>query len=122
MSAATLTTKSIRLNVHEKDMLKQISHAENVSEAAILKRFVIRGMSRFQLEQAITAYERGEADLSAAARYARVSVYYMMTELQKRKITPPAAAEKFMAGLQTLVDTFGGSDALQQTIAGVEET
>jgi hypothetical protein len=39
-----------------------------------------------------------------------------MTELQQRDIAPPAEAEKFMDGLKTLVETFGGSDALRRSI------
>jgi len=54
--------------------------------------------------------------LSAAAQFAGVSVYHMMSELKQRDISPPAEAEKFLDGLKTLVETFGGSDALQQTI------
>ena len=73
-----------------------------------------------RLERAIAAYERGEADLSAAAKFADVSVYHLMTELEKRDITPPAAAEKLMAGLKTLVETFGGSNELRQTIVELE--
>jgi predicted HTH domain antitoxin len=113
-------TKSIRLDTDENDRLKQISQQEGTSEAALLKRFVLKGMAEYRLEQAILAYERGEADLSAAADYAGVSVYHLMNELAQRDIAPPAAAEKFVDGLKTLMDTFGGSDALQQTIANLE--
>lgn len=113
-------TKSIRLDVDENDRLKQISQQEGASEAAILKRFVLKGMAEYRLEQAIRFYERGEADLSAAAEYAGISVYHMMNELTKRDIAAPAAAEKFMDGLKTLVATFGGSEALRQTISSLE--
>ena len=77
-------------------------------------------MSTYRLEQAVAAYTRGEADLSAAARYADVSVYQMMTELKRRDIAPPAETEKFVDGLKILVETFGGSEALRQTIADLE--
>jgi hypothetical protein len=85
-----------------------------------MKQFVLEGMARYRLEQAITAYQQGEADLSAAARFAGISVYRMMTELKLRDISPPAAAEKFIEGLKTLVETFGGSEALRQTIGELE--
>lgn len=113
---AKLITKSIRLNPAEGEVLKRLSQQEGVSEAALLRRFVREGMNAYRLEQAIIAYQRGEADLSAAAQFAGVSVYHMMSELQRRDIAPPAEAEKFLDGLKTLVETFGGSDALQQTI------
>jgi hypothetical protein len=57
---------------------------------------------------------------SAAADYAGVSVYHLMNELTKRDIAPPAAAEKFVDGLKTLMVTFGGSEALRQTIVNRE--
>jgi len=34
-----------------------------------------------------------------------------MNELQRRDIAPPTEAEKFMDGLKTLLETFGGSDS-----------
>ncbi|MCI0394479.1 MAG: hypothetical protein L0332_29945 [Chloroflexi bacterium] len=114
-------TKSVRLNQQESELLAQISEQEGVSEAAILKRFVREGLVQYRLEEAVAVYEQGEADLQAAARYAGISVYQMMAELQKRDIAPPAAAEKFIEGLRTLVETFGGSEALRQTIAEYEQ-
>lgn len=113
---AKLVTKSIRLNLAEDEDLKRLSRQEGVSEAALLRQFVREGMAAYHLEQAIVAYERGEADLSAAAQFAGVSVYHMMHELKQRDIAPPAEAEKFIEGLQTLLETFGGSDALQRSI------
>ena len=74
-------------------------------------------LTTYRLAQAINAYQQGETDLSAAAHYAGISVYHMMTELEARNITPPASAQKFRDGLQTLLGTFGGSEALRQTLA-----
>jgi len=113
---AALFTKSIRINDEESEILRQISQKEGVSEAALLRKFVRQGMADHRLQQAITAYEHGEADLSAAAQFAGVSVYRLIAELKRRDIAPPAEAEKFVDGLKTLMETFGGSDALRQTI------
>ena len=77
-------------------------------------------MNKKRERQAIAAYVRGEADLSAAVRYADISVYEMMTELKRRDIAPPAEAEKFMDGLKTLVETFDGSEVLRRTITEME--
>lgn len=71
---------------------------------------------RYRLEEAIRAYSQGEVDLSAAAYHAGISVYQMLNELQRRGITPSAATEKFLDGLETLAETFGGSEALLQAI------
>lgn len=120
--AQNVVTKSVRLSQQDSQLLSEISKQEGVSEAAVLKRFVRNGLVHYRLDEAIAAYERGEADLPAAAHYADISIYQMMTELQKRDITPPAANEKFLDGLKTLVETFGGSDALRQTIEEYELT
>jgi hypothetical protein len=120
MSTSQVITKSIRLDPQESELLARLSKLEGVSEAALMKRFVLDGIARYRLERAVLAYQQGEADLSATARYAGVSVYRMMTELESRDITPPATAQKFREGLQTLIDTFGGSEALRQTILDFE--
>ncbi|MCE7982916.1 MAG: hypothetical protein DYG89_17165 [Caldilinea sp. CFX5] len=117
MNNATTVTKSVRFDQQESALLAQISQAEGISEAALMKRLILAGIADYQIERAITAYQRGEADLSAAARYAGISVYQMMAELEKRDITPPAAAQKFTQGLKTLVETFGGSPVLQQLVS-----
>lgn len=121
MVTMKLVTKSVRLNSEESRVLKQISQYEGVSEASLLKQFVRKGMASYRLENAIVAYERGEADLSAAASAGGISVYHLLTELRQRDIAPPAEAEKFMAGLETLVETFGGSEGLRQTIVDLGE-
>lgn len=120
MTTTALITKSIRLESADSDLLAEISQAEGVSESAILRKFVREGINSYRVERAIQAYQRGEVDMQAAARYAGVSVYHLMVELEKRDITPPAATEKFVDGLKTLVETFGGSQALRETIAEYE--
>lgn len=116
-----VATKSIRLTRDESKSLKRISEAEGLSEAALMKRFVLEGVARYRLEQAVAAYTRGEADLSAAAHHAGISVYQMMTELKQREITPRTATEKFLNGLETLAETFGGSEELFQVIAEMRQ-
>ncbi len=113
-------TKSVRLSADESKMLAQISQIEGVSESALLRRLIREGLNDIRIEQAVHSYQRGEADMQAAARYADVSIYHLMVELEKRDITPPAATEKFIDGLKTLVETFGGSQALRETIAEYE--
>lgn len=113
-------TKSVRLSADESKMLAQISRIEGVSESALLRRLIREGLNDIRIEQAVHSYQRGEADMQAAARYADVSIYHLMVELEKRDITPPAATEKFIDGLKTLVETFGGSQALRETIAEYE--
>lgn len=122
MGQTSLLTKSIRLNPEENAILSQISQEKGISEAALMKQFVMEGIAKYRLEQAVAAYIHGEADISAAARYAGVSVYWMMKEIEKRNATSPVETEKFVQGLNTLVELFGGSNALRQTIAEFDRT
>ncbi len=122
MSAQTLVTKSIRLKTEDSMALAQISQNKGVSEASIMQQFVLEGIAKQRLEDAIGAYARGETDLSAAARYASVSVYQMMTEVKRRDISFPGESQKFIDGLKALVEMFGGSDTLRQTISEFEAT
>ena len=112
-----IVTKSIRFAPEESEVLKRISNTQHLSETALMKKFVLEGIARYRLEEALRAYSQGEVDLSAAAYHAGISVYQMLNELQRRGITPGAATEKFLDGLETLAETFGGSEALIQTIA-----
>ncbi len=115
-----LITKSVRLVPDENEALRQISEAEHLSEAALMKKFILDGIARYRLEQAVAAYRRGEIDLSAASRHAGTSVYHMLEELKARDITPDAATEKFLDGLQTLANLFGGSEALNRTLTQLQ--
>jgi predicted HTH domain antitoxin len=115
-SDPAMVTKSIRLAPEEGRALKKISETEHVSEAALMKKFVLEGIARRRLEQAIAAYRQGEIDLSAAARHADTSVYHLLEELKARDITPEAANEKFLDGLRTLAEFFDGSEALGRTL------
>jgi predicted HTH domain antitoxin len=119
--SSTVITKSVRLAPEESENLKRISKTEGVSEAALMRRLILEGLARLRLEEAIQAYANGEVDLSAAARHAGVSVYKMLTELQRRDVAPPVDREKFLDGLETLAETFGGSEALFQTIAQMRQ-
>lgn len=116
MRSVEMITKSVRLEPVENDSLRRASETTGLSEAALMKRYILEGLARHRLEEAIQAYTNNEIDLSAAANHAGVSVYQMMAECERRDVTPAPAREKFIDGLQTLTNTFGGSDALRNAL------
>jgi predicted HTH domain antitoxin len=122
MTLSTVVTKSIRLVPEENEVLKRISQGQGMSEAAMMRKLVLDGLAHYRLDEAVQAYSRGELDLSAAARHAGISVYHMLNELQRRDIASPAAGEKLVNGLETLAQTFGGSESLSRTLATVRLT
>jgi len=72
------------LTPDESRLVAQVSQSEHISEAALMKRFVLEGLQRYRLDRAVQLYQRGETDLSGAARYAGVSVQRMMHTLRER--------------------------------------
>jgi hypothetical protein len=86
-----------------------------------MRKLILDGLALYQLEKACQAYARKELNLSAAARYAGVSIYEMMSELEKRSIPVNASVEKFLDGIQNFAEAFGSSPALQQALAEAQQ-
>ena len=59
-----------------------------------------------RLEHACALYQRGQLNLSGAARYANVGVEQMMRELTRRGIAHSPSVEQFADSLETLADLF----------------
>lgn len=110
-------TKSIRLAPEESRFLQKVCQVEHLSEATFMRKLVLEGLAERRLQQACQAYARKELNLSAAAQYAQVSVYQMMTELERRNIPVNASMDKFLDGLEHFANAFGGSPAMRQVIA-----
>ena len=117
----TTIVKSVELTHDEVETIQRISSTEYLSEMALLRKFILEGMARYRLQEAVAAYQRGEIDLSRAARYAGLSVYQMMDELQRRGVEINVSTEKFIDGLEGFVEDYGGSQALRQMITRLRE-
>lgn len=101
-----MKTKSIRLTEEESQLIETLSKAEKISEASLMKRLMAEGIASYRLRKAIEIYLDKEADLSAAAEIAGISVRKMMAELEKREIPIYSAPEMFDEGLRTLATAF----------------
>ncbi len=80
------TTKSIRLAKKEAKELNQVARQMTISEAALMKKWVLEGIRAYKLEQAIRAYMERETDLRGGAAMANVSYNRFLHEVQKRNI------------------------------------
>ena len=101
-----------------------IEEIEHLPEDVLLRKWILEGLDRMRLERACTLYERGQLNLSGAARYAGIGVERMMRELTQRGIDDSPSVEQFADGLETLADLFG-KDELRAAAAEVrrrEET
>ena len=93
--------KSVRLTTEEAALLRQISETKLVSEAALLRKFVLEGLRRSsRLDQAITRYQEGELDLSSAAQAAGLAIRACMGELHRRGWTSTAQSLAWWRGLR----------------------
>ncbi|MBC8446906.1 MAG: hypothetical protein H8D78_04075 [Chloroflexi bacterium] len=113
---ARFITKSIRMTPDESQTIAQVSQKEHISEAALMKRFVLEGLQRYRLDRAVQFYQHGETDLSGAARYADVSVQQMMHTLRERGVEYGPSAEDFLDGLEGLARNFD-DDVLKEVVA-----
>ena len=84
--------------------------------AFLLRKRVLEGLTRMRLERACTLYERGQLNLSGAARHAGIGIEQMMRELTRRGIDHSPSVEQFVEGLETLADLFD-KDQLRRAAA-----
>ncbi len=120
MSAKSPTVaRTVRLTLKERALIKRISSATQLPESALMKKFVLEGVTRYRVDEAIAAYQRGEIDLSRAARYSQVSVYQMLDEMRRRGIPINASEEKLISGLRGFASDFGGADELERALSSV---
>ncbi len=109
------TTKSIRLAAVEAEELSQVARQTSISEAALMKKWVLEGVRAYKLERAIRAYMERETDLRGGAAMAAISYNRFLHEVQKRNIVI-LDDEGFLGRLGELADAFD-SESLRQAVA-----
>lgn len=118
----TAITKSIRLAPDEAKELGQLSEKTALSEASLMKKWIVEGIRAEKLEQALLAYMRRQVDLRAGAVMAGVSYNRFMREVEERNIVILEEAG-FLERLEFLADAFQ-DHALRQAVHNIraEET
>ena len=109
-------TKSVRLSAEEYELVATVSEREHLPQGAFLRKLLLDGLAQYRLAHAVGAYTSGELNLGEAARRAGVTVARFLAELDRRGIDTITPAH-FHAGLSNLVDVFGGSPELRETLA-----
>lgn len=117
VKSANRIAHTIELSPEENETLQRISAVEYLPESVLLRKLVLEGLDRYRLDYAINAYTRGETDLSGAARYAGISVEQMMREMEARGVYINSSVEKFLDGVESLLDMFGGDEAVYRVLA-----
>ena len=108
--------KSVRLTTEEAALLRQLSETELISEAALLRKFVLEGLRRSRLDQAIKRYQEGALDLSSAAQVAGLAIREFMGELHRRGVDIYGPEPRLVEGIEALAEVFGASEALRRSV------
>ena len=111
-----MVPKSVRLTTEEAALLGQISETELISEAALMRQFVLEGLRRYRLDQAITRYQEGALDLSSAAQVADLALREFMGALHRRGVDIYGPEPRLAAGIEALAEVFGASEALHRSV------
>lgn len=104
---AKRVTKSIRLTPAEAEELRHLVEGTAYAEAALMRQWVLAGMQRFRISEAIRAYQEGHVDLHTAAERARLPVAVLLEEMAVLKVAVLEDPEAFGPGLEALQETFG---------------
>ncbi len=103
---STTITKSIRLSQDESQTLHELSTTSLISEAALMKKWILEGMKAEKLERAIQAYQKRQTDLRGGAAMAGVSFNRFMREIEARNIVILDNGPHFFDSLLFLADSF----------------
>ena len=79
-------TKSIRLTHSEAEELARLVEGTAYAEAALMREWVLDGMRRFRMREAIRAYQEEQVDLRGAAEIAELPVAVLLEEMTTLKV------------------------------------
>jgi hypothetical protein len=116
-------TKSIRLSREESNEIASLSSKYAISEAALMKKWVLDGVRAQKLELAIQAYTQRKTDLRGGAAIADIPYQEFLHEIQTRHVIV-LENDQFLDELQFLANAFNNEDlreAIQQVRAEARE-
>ena len=112
----TTITKSIRLSPTESAELVRLSEASGMSEAALMKKWVLAGIRLQHIELALQAYMARKTDIRGGAMLAGITYQEFLHEVQTRNIVV-LENDQFLDELDFLANAFADStlrDAVQK--------
>lgn len=119
MSQTTIT-KSIRLSSNESDEIARLSTKFGMSEAALMKKWVLDGIRTQNLEIALQAYMQRKTDLRGGAALAGISYNEFLQEVQARNIVV-FENPQFLDELEFLANAFA-NETLQKAVQKVRHS
>lgn len=77
---------NLRLDNEIVQNLEKIADAEALRRTDLIRKYLIEGVRRWKLENAIQRYQRGQNTLERAALDAGISLYEIMEQLRSRNM------------------------------------
>jgi hypothetical protein len=115
-------TKSIRLTPAESEELASLSEHSAISEAALMKKWVIEGLYAHKLDLALQAYMACRTDLRGGAQMAGISYNHFLQAVESRNIVV-LEEDGFLDQVAFLAERFASEplqNALREVVADRE--
>ena len=95
----TITTRVENDLVQEID---QIAFEEAIDRSSVVRKFLILSLKQWKIDKSLQEYEQGKMTLWQAAQDCGISLWEMITEVQKRGIKVPYTMDDFKDDLKTI--------------------
>ena len=94
---------SVRLPRDKVKLVEKIAREEKVDKSTILERAIESYIHEWLLRKALDLYSSGQVTLSRAAEIAGITIWEMMDELAKRRISAQYDVEDLEEDLKNLI-------------------
>lgn len=115
----SLITKSVRFLPEESEELATLSRISSVSEAALMKQWILDGIQTKRIEMAVQAYQERKIDLREGARMAKVPYSRFLQEVEARRVVI-LDNDYFLDELDLLAENFD-SQSLRKAVARISK-
>lgn len=105
-------TNTVQINLRVEDeiaqVLEQIADKEALRRTDLIRKYMVEGIRRWKLENAIARYQKGEISMARAAEEAGILLYEMMEQLRRRSISQDQTTpDEARAAIQDLLARLG---------------
>ena len=105
-------TNTVQINLRVEDeiaqVLEQIADKEALRRTDLNRKYMVEGIRRWKLENAIARYQKGEISMARAAEEAGILLYEMMEQLRRRSISQDQTTpDEARAAIQDLLARLG---------------
>ena len=81
-----MSVVSIRLDREVLEKIEEIARKKGIDRSAVIKSFIVEGLRRERLKEALELLRKGELTLEQAAEYAGITIYELHWEMKNADI------------------------------------